>query len=597
VIAPADPDRAAALARAVGVSPLAAQLMLNRGITTPGDAIPYLRPRLAELRPPAGEGVVAERTMAGFTDALFRLERAVRERQTIGVFGDYDVDGVTSAALLVRFLRDAGATVVVRVARRDAGYGLSPAEIGEYAAAQCAVVVACDCGTSDHDALAEARRRGIDVIVVDHHQVPTSDNGRLPDALALINPHRADCRFPYKGLASVGVAFYLAAALRTRLRAAGWPALPDPRALLDLVALGTVADMAPLTRENRILVAAGVAQMKAGPLRPGLAALSSLCKLPDGPRRAADLGQRLGPRLNAPGRLGAATLALELLLAGDAAQAAALADACEAENRRRREIQEAVSVEADVEAAAQARAGAEFLVVAGAGWHPGVVGIVAQRLAERHGRPTAVLAIEGDLARGSLRSAGGLHLADALHKASDLLVRFGGHAAAAGLTVETAQIPALRSRLTAIARARLGEAGRVPPLRLDALVRLDAIGEPLVSELERLEPFGVGNPEPLLGVRDVVLQRARVVGDNHLQVTLSDGLHARDGIGFSLADGAPERGAAVRASFLPELDTWQGTTRVRLRLRGIHPATEAASASTSPATARAPEPIPSTLFA
>jgi single-stranded-DNA-specific exonuclease len=588
VVAPADPDRAASLARAVGLSPLAAQLLLNRGITTPGDAIPYLRPRLADLRPPVGEGVPGGpggRAMAGFAEALARIERAVRDRQTIGVFGDYDVDGVTSAALLVRFLRDTGAQVVARVARRDAGYGLSPSEISEFAAAQCAVVVACDCGTSDHEALAEARRRGLDVIIVDHHQVPE----RLPDALALINPHRADCRFPYKGLASVGVAFYLAAALRTRLRAAGWSALPDPRALLDLVALGTVADMAPLTRENRILVAAGMAQMRAG-LRPGIAALSSLCKLPDGPRRAADLGQRLGPRLNAPGRLGAATLALELLLAGDASRAAALADACEEQNRRRREIQERVAAEADAEAAAQARSGAEFLVVAGAGWHPGVVGIVAQRIAERHGRPTAVLAIEGDLARGSLRSSGGLHLADALHKASDLLVRFGGHAAAAGLTVETARIPALRSRLTAIARARLGAAAGRPVVRLDAIVGLDAVGEPLVAELARLEPFGVGNPEPLLGVRDVVLQRARVVGDNHLQVTLSDGLHARDGIGFSLADGAPERGATVRASFLPELDTWQGTTRIRLRLRGLHPATERAAA-------RAPEPLPSTLFA
>lgn len=558
ILSPSDPARASELALALGLSPLTAQLLLNRGIADAERGRRYLEPRLADLRRPD--------EMAGFARAVERLDRALAGGETIGLFGDYDADGVTSCALLTSFLRDVGGRVVARVARRDAGYGFSTAEVAAFAEAGCALVVTCDLGTSDHEALDDARVRAIDVIVVDHHQVPD----REPSLLALLNPHQPACRFPFKGLASVGVAFYLVAALRRRLEARG-RACPDPRTLLDLVAVGTVCDMAPLTDENRILVHHGVQRLQSAP-RPGLRALAQVSGLDEGVRRTADLGLRLGPRLNAPGRLGAAKLALDLLLAGED-DAAALAQACEEANLRRQSVQQRVLDEALTQAEAHVRNGHEVLLVHGDGWHAGVVGIVAARLVERFHRPSCVIAMDGDTGRASLRSHGGLDLVRALKTVAELLVRFGGHAQAAGLTVERARLSSLRERLCAAARAQAGAGAGERQLRLDAEVELAAIDQPFAEELRRLEPYGVGNPEPLLGARGVILERARPVGETerHLQVTLRDGDHARDGIGFNLAGGAPDAGSRVRAAFFPELDTFRGVTRVRVRLRDLAP--------------------------
>ena len=556
-VKPVDWDRARALARALQLSPVTAQLLINRGVDDPERARRFLSPRLAELRRPDGEA-----PMAGFAVAVERLARALAGRQTIGVFGDYDVDGVTSCALFASFLGDAGGRVVARVARRDAGYGFGVDDVARFADAGCAVVVTCDCGTSDHDALAAARARGLDVIVVDHHQVPERD----PDALALINPHQASCRFPFKGLASVGVAFYLAAALRTRLRDAGWPTLPDPRALVDLVAVGTIADLAPLTDENRILVHHGMARLRTQP-RPGLAALARVAGLDGGVQRAADISLRLAPRLNAPGRLGDAQPSLDLLLA-DATNADERAARLEAANVERRAVQERVLAEAMQQAEAQPDG---VLVVAGAGWHAGVVGIVAAKLVDRFARPSLVIALDeaGAVGVGSARTVAGFHLHRALTSCADLLVRYGGHAAAAGLTIEARHLPELRARLSAAARVSFGGDAPAATLGVDAEIALDAVDELLAEEVNRLEPFGVGNPEPVLGARGVTLERTRVVGENHLQVTLRDGLHARDGIGFWLAARDPGSGARVRAAFIPEVDTFRGVRRVRVRLRDL----------------------------
>jgi single-stranded-DNA-specific exonuclease len=559
ILSPSDPLRASELAGALGLSPLTGQLLLNRGIADADRARKYLEPKLADLRRPD--------EMAGFQRAVERLDAALSAGQTIGIFGDYDVDGVTSCALLTSFLRDVGGRIVPRVARRDAGYGFSPAEVAAFAEAGCALIVTCDLGTSDHEAMAAARERGIDVIVVDHHQVPD----REPELLALINPHQPACRFPFKGLASVGVAFYLAAALRTRLKARGRPG-PDPRLLLDLVAVGTVCDMAPLTDENRILVHHGLYKLIHAP-RPGLRALARIAGLEEGVRRTADIGLRLGPRLNAPGRIGAAQLALDLLLAGEQ-DAQEVAERCEEANKKRQELQERVVTEALAQAEAHARNDHAVLVVHGDGWHPGVVGIVAARLVDRFHRPSVVIAMEGDTGRASLRSHGGLDLVAALKASHDLLVRYGGHAAAAGLTVERKHLTALRERLQEVARAHASSAAAGQrQLAVDAEVELAAIDQPFAEELRRLEPYGVGNPEPLLGARGVILERARTVGatEQHLQVTLRDGDHARDGIGWNLAEQAEHLGSRVRAAFFPELDTWRGVTRVRVRLRDLAP--------------------------
>src|SRR5262249_49382112 len=315
---------------------------------------------------------------------LERLAAVIAAGETIGVSGDYDVDGVTTAAILTSALRAFGGRVVRRAASRHAGYGLGVDDVARFAADGCRVLVTGDCGTSDHDALREARARGIDAIVIDHHELPEGETA----AYALVNSRRPDDAFPFKGLASCGVAFYLAAALRTRLAA-----VFDPRELLDLVALGTIADLVPLVAENRILVAAGLERLSARK-RPGLAALAARAEL-DGSRITAhDAAFRLTPRLNAAGRLGDAQLALDLLLAGDA-EAERLAGELEDQNTERQRVQELVWKEALAQAALQVEDQAAALVVGAEGWHPGVVGIIAARLVDRFARPAIAIGFQG----------------------------------------------------------------------------------------------------------------------------------------------------------------------------------------------------------
>lgn len=553
-VAPRDELKAAELAVLVGIRPLTAQLLLNRGVVEPDAARRYLEPRLADLRRPDGDAAIH-----GFEQAVGRLARAIVGRELIGLFGDYDVDGVTSCALLTAFLRSAGGHVVPRLARRHRGYGFGTQDLDDFAADGVGLVVTCDCGTSDHPALLAARASGIDAIVVDHHQVPD----REPEAFVLLNPHQASCRFPYKGLASVGVAFYLAAALRTRLRDLGWPKLPDPRLLLDLVAIGTIQDLAPLTEENRILVHAGLRELARG-RRPGLRALAELAGLPGPPSTAREVSFRLGPRLNAPGRLGDAQLALDLLLAEDPLRARELAVLCEVANQQRQKIQAEVFAEAVAQA--ETKRSSHVVLVAGQGWHPGVVGIVAAKLLERYGKPAAVVALDSASGTGSARATPGFHWYRALHDCADLLVRFGGHAAAAGFTVRTADLPQLEARLDSVAAAAIRPGCSLSEVTLDAEVELDELDESLARELERLAPFGVGNPEPRLGARDVVLVHSRVVKEHHLQVLLRAGPCALGGIGFGLAPRDPGSGARVRAAFVPLIDTFRGEQRLRLRL-------------------------------
>ena len=549
-IAQPDEQQAQSLARELALAPATALVLVGRGLSEPDAVARFLAPRLAELRSPD--------TMAGFARAVDRLARAVRAGEPIGVFGDYDVDGVTTAALLTSFLRKCGATVHVRVARRDAGYGFGVADAEVFAAKSCAVVITGDCGTSDHEAVSAARARGIDVVIVDHHQVPEGETA----AYALINPHQPGCAFPFKGLCSAGVAFYLAAALRTRLRAEGHftSGEPDPREWLDLVAVGTIADLAPLVDENRILVSAGL-RLLAQKRRPGLALLMERTELSR--PTAFDVGFRIGPRLNAPGRLGDAEAALRLLLAEDFTRAAAAVDECEEANLRRQEIQQRVLTEA-IAAVDAGQGGETALLVAGETWHPGVVGIVAAKLVERYGRPAAVLAGDGAGAyRGSVRSVPGFHAQRTLLACQEHLVRHGGHEGAAGLTVQAERLEALRAAWETAAREAL--AAGAPPRRLsvDAEVGLDSVDERVATEIARLGPFGIGNPEPVLAAHGRT-ERTRVVGRDHLQLTLAGG---REAIAFRMAERDPGGGANVRLAFVPEMDEWRGQRRLRLRIR------------------------------
>ncbi|HTV22997.1 MAG TPA: DHH family phosphoesterase, partial [Polyangiaceae bacterium] len=356
-----------------------------------------------------------------------RLARAVRKGELVAVFGDYDCDGITSCAIMTEVLRSLGGRAVPLVASRfDGGYGVSTAAVERILATRASVLVTCDCGSSDHASLRVLASKGIDVVVIDHHLVPDEP---LP-AIGFLNPHRQDCGFGYKGLASCGLALSVAAALRKTLGVD-----LDIRYWLDLVAVGTVADVAPLDGDNRALVRAGLdAILKAR--RPGMQALLEVAKITrDSPLTGRDVAFRIAPHINAPGRLGSADIALDLLLARDLGSARALAATLEQISDRRRTLSEEMFVEACAEIERQGYEREAAIVVGRAGWNPGIVGIVAGRLVDRFQRPVVVIGFDAGVGRGSVRGPVGARLHDALSDASDVLVRFGGHQAAAGLEV------------------------------------------------------------------------------------------------------------------------------------------------------------------
>ncbi len=554
------------LETALRVRPATARCLAGRGVGQPEDAQRYLEPRLGALRPPAG--------LAGFTTAVERLAQAVHRGERVGIFGDYDVDGVTTAALLTSFLAALGVDVVTRVARRDAGYGFGEADAGHFVAQGCGLIITGDCGTSDHVAVGAARAAGVDVVVVDHHTVPAA--GEAHPATALVNPLRHDSTFPFRGLASVGLAFYLVAALRTHLDEKGFfarrgIARPDVRELLDLVALGTIADLVPLRGENRILARFGIERLASAP-RPGVAALLRVSQVDPGqPINERTIAWKLAPRLNAPGRLGDADPALRLLLATPA-EAEARAAALDEANTARRGVQDRVLEEA---LAAIERGGepGPAIGVAGRGWAPGVVGIVAAKLVDLYRRPAFVVAVDAETGtgRGSARSAGGVDLYQAMAACAPRLIRFGGHAAAAGLTVDEGQVGALRDELCAAVAAQL--AGR--PLQVDeggcdAEVRLDEVDEHLAAELNALAPFGQGNGAPLLLARGLRVRASRRVGDgSHLKLELEDGGQSLGAIGFGLGELDPGVGARIDVGFTPAVSTWRGAQRVELELKAL----------------------------
>jgi single-stranded-DNA-specific exonuclease len=554
------------LAGALRVRPATARCLVGRGVTEPGAAQSFIDPRLAALRPPTG--------LAGMSRAVGRIADAVIGGRRIGVFGDYDVDGVTTAALLTAFLRSVGAQVEVAVARRDAGYGFTPGAAADFAARGCEVIVTGDCGTSDIEAIAVAAAAGIDVIVVDHHTVPVA--GEAHPALALVNPHRADSTFPFRGMASVGLAFYVAAAVRSELRERrhferGGRSEPDVRELLDLVALGTIADLVPLSSENRILTALGLRRLQSR-ARPGVAALLAAAGVAeDRDVDARTVAWKLAPRINAPGRLGAAAPSLALLLSG-ADSAAECAQALEAANTERRAIQDRVMAEA-IELLGDRDPG-PAVVIAGEGWPCGVVGIVAAKLVDRYQRPAFVVGVDPQtgIGRGSARTAGGVNLYRALCDAAPWLDKYGGHAAAAGFTVRRESIAQLSDSLgAACARLAAGSGPVAAGRDVDAEVRLADVDERLAEELAGLGPFGQDNPSPVLVTRNVRVTAARRVGDgSHLKLTLEDDRSTtRTAIGFQLGDREVDVGARVDLTFLPTVSTWQGRRSAELELSDL----------------------------
>ena len=565
---PADERIVKNLASSLRVRAATARCLAVRGVVDAKDAQGFIDPRLAALRPPAG--------LAGMALAVGRLADAIMRGERIGVFGDYDVDGVTTSALLASFMRQSGGTVEVAVARRDAGYGFTPFAARDFIERGVRVIVTGDCGTSDIESIQLANAAGIEVIVIDHHTVPSAETPH--PAMALVNPFRTDSTFPFRGMASVGLGFYVACALRTELRDRGHYAnrvIPDVRELLDLVALGTIADLVPLTAENRILTSLGMRRLQSR-ARPGIAALLAAAGV-SGDREidARTVAWKIAPRINAPGRLGAAEPSLALLLS-DEASAPARAQQLEEANTERRAIQERVMGE--VLAQLGDRDPGPAVVIAGEGWPSGVVGIVAAKLVDLYQRPAFVIGIDAatGIGRGSARTCGGVNLYKALCAANleapGRLDRFGGHAAAAGFTTRRESIEALQDAIGgAVANLALGSGPIAVGRDIDAEVPLAEVDERLAEELAALGPFGQENPAPVLVTRNAKVTAVRRVGnDAHLKLTLEDDrMTQRTAIGFRLGDRPVEIGCRLDLAFVPTISTWQGRRSAELEVSDL----------------------------
>ncbi len=565
---PAQPRAAAELAQEAGLHRVAAQCLLNRGVGEPEAVRQFLRGGLGTLlRPDA---------LPDIEPAVARIRRALRERETICVWGDYDVDGVAGAALFVRFLRLLGAARVVPFLpqRTGSGYGFHWPTMERLAREEgVTLFVSVDHGSTAFDAVRRARDAGLDVVVADHHEM----SDPLPPAVAIVNPKRADSAYGFASLCGTGVAMKLAWAVASELS-------PDARVsdevrafLIDALAfavLGTVADVVPLVGENRVIVRHGLSVLAARS-HAGVAALLDVAGV-RGPLRASDVAFKLAPRLNAAGRMGSADAALELLLTDDPVRAGDLARRLEAANERRRAIERSVADEA--RACVTREFGgrpSDAIALHGDAWHHGVIGIVAARLVDEFHVPVVIVSSEGGVGRGSARSVPGFALHEALAACGEHLVAHGGHAAAAGLTIEPARFPAFRDAFRRYAAEHVPDASRTPTLELDAEVEPGDVDPSLAACLERLEPFGAGNPEPLLLLRRVtVAGRPRRMGAESEHVAFHAG---RDGralrcVAFRrAAELAPllESGAPLDIAFAPQQNAFRGAHEVEGLVRDV----------------------------
>ncbi len=554
VILPSDPEVCRMLADALGLRDLTAAVLTARGRRTPEAARALLDGAEAAGPDPF--------LLAGMEQAVDRLHRAVQCRERVLVYGDYDVDGASATSLYLSFLKGLGLSADFYIPNRiKEGYGLNADAVRRIAASGAAVLITADCGTTSIDEIALAQSLGMDVIVTDHH-LPGQT---LPPALAILNPCRPDSGYPFAGLCSGGLAYKVASAYRAKYGSVE----SDPESHLDLVALATIADVAPLQDENRTMVRQGLRLLSRG-ARPGIRALKAAAGI-DGACGVGTVGFTLAPRINAAGRLGDAADAVRLLLTEDDREAAELAGLLNRLNQERQRVEEGIVTEAMQAAEATPRGP---LVLASRGWHQGVVGIVAARLVERFHRPAVLIAVNDEgIGKGSARSVAGINVFEAIAQCRDSLDAFGGHAAAAGLTVREDRIPEFRARLADVLQGPLSSPASRPRLICDAEVEPRGLSPAAVRELGRLGPFGSGNPEPTLLLRNLRITSARIVGTNHLKLALTGRSGPRlDAIGFkmgSLESRGISRSEPIDVACALDVNAWNGTERVQLRLKDV----------------------------
>jgi len=539
-----------------GLSPTLASIVLARGLVSDAEISAFLDPSLSRLNNPF--------LFKDMEAAAARVAQAIAMRESTCIYGDYDADGMTSTALLKLFLAELGLDARTFLPDREAdGYGLNTERLAELAASGTRLVICVDCGIKAVDAVEFAGSLGMDLVILDHHMPGTV----LPRAVAVVDPHRHDCPFPFKDLAAVGISFYFCGALRRHMIDTGRLAAPGPdiRQFLDLVAIGTVADVMPLLQDNRILVRAGLERMNGAP-RPGIAALRSVSEI-RGPITSGSISFRMAPRLNASGRMSHPDTSLSLLVAGDDREAAAWADRLNVDNSLRREVGAQVLEEARRAVLSERTEDSFAIVAAGEGWHPGVLGIVAARLVEEFRVPSIVLSIDGGIATGSGRSVEGFDLGAALAELDRMLLRNGGHPMAAGLSLKMTEFDDFAREFKAIAALRLGGRTQARILDIDAIVTIDVLNNELLAEISSLEPFGIRNREPVLAASGVKIVQARRGGrdGSHLKLQFEQNGTVADGIWFGGADCGLRTGMTVDVAFClsPDLSGMKPSMKIQ----------------------------------
>ena len=551
------------LASDTALSPLQAQLLINRGISDNESARSFLYPRLGKMADPM--------LLKDMDRALQIILKAIENRDKITIYGDYDADGLTGTALLINFFSSLGLAVSFYIpSRLNEGYGLNKQAIENIVQSGTGLIITVDCGISNNEEILLAMNSGVRVVVTDHHETPDNFQARCP----VINPHQADCCFPFKDLAGVGVAFFLAVAIRSALREKGRfrdRPEPDLKDYLDLVALGTVADRVPLLDQNRILVKSGM-EIMAKTRWPGIRAMKDVAGV-SSEISSDDLAFRLAPRLNAPGRMGNPHTALKILTVKNPSKARDLASEIDTANRERQVVERDILNQ--IETMMSTTKGMEdlrTLVLAGSNWHKGVLGIVASRLVDRYHRPSLVFNIQDEIATGSGRSIDGFNLYNALSQTGHLFEKFGGHAHAAGFTMKASNIDLLRREFEDLARSGeygLKDGDMIPSFDVDAEIFFEDITPEMVRQIMVLSPFGEANPEPLILARSLEVLESRVVGEKHLKLRVRQGRKTFEAIGFGMSARHPLEGNTINMIFSPEMNRWKGDESIQLRIVDI----------------------------
>jgi single-stranded-DNA-specific exonuclease len=544
-----------------GVSPLLALLMVNRGLGDPDKARFFLDARLDTAHDPF--------LMRGMDVAVRRIVQAIQNRETVTVYGDYDVDGVTSAALMVHFFRELDAPFDYYLPNRmEEGYGLNNQALDTIKARGSKLVITADTGITALSQVAHANKIGMEVIVTDHHQIAVEG---LPDALAVLNPHQPECNYPFKFLSGVGIVFKLAAGIRRGLLEAGWDAdkLPNLKKHLDLFTLGTIADMAPLIDENHVLTSHGLEALRTS-VKPGVIALKSVIGI-DGKVDSSSVGFGMGPRLNAAGRLGQPDRGLHLLVSSDLNEAMEMAKSLEVLNEERKETQKWCFEEAEYLLERQVDLENEnVIVLASENFHQGVIGIVAAKLAEKFYRPAILIALVEGKGKGSARSIPAFNLVKALTQCSEHLIQYGGHAYAAGLNIEEGRVDDFRKAMNKVGDEYLTGDCLVAELKVDATLRMEDITQEFYGEMEMLEPFGQMNKVPIFISREVRARDVKFVGreDNHVRFRAFQGNQFRNVIGFNLAHAFQSIDGNEPVDIVYELrrNTWGGRNSIEMKL-------------------------------